>query len=265
MKFTMTKIAAGLMLSAAAFSAQAAVSSGAFTFVNGLGSASFTSGQFGNTGAAASGFGAGNEFRMISPANAVGGGGQKSTINGGEVWSFDATQMTGVAGTGVVGGAASSTHCTAGGCPGLDQGASFFGPIFGFLAPYAGNTSGLTPASVAWGGLSDGVASIGDTFSIAMPLAEAHWGGSRFPMANVTFNGKIVGAGGAFNMTAEHLITVAEDPDAAGFSGWTAQWNYDGNVALTTAAPVPEASTYGMMLAGLGLVGFAVRRRKLVA
>lgn len=31
------------------------------------------------------------------------------------------------------------------------------------------------------------------------------------------------------------------------------------------AAPVPEASTYGMMLAGLGLVGFAVRRRKLVA
>jgi hypothetical protein len=32
-----------------------------------------------------------------------------------------------------------------------------------------------------------------------------------------------------------------------------------------TAAPVPEASTYGMMLAGLGLVGFAVRRRKLMA
>lgn len=30
-------------------------------------------------------------------------------------------------------------------------------------------------------------------------------------------------------------------------------------------APVPEASTYGMMLAGLGLVGFAVRRRKLMA
>lgn len=30
-------------------------------------------------------------------------------------------------------------------------------------------------------------------------------------------------------------------------------------------APIPEASTYGMMLAGLGLVGFAVRRRKLMA
>ncbi|MDP1935991.1 MAG: PEP-CTERM sorting domain-containing protein [Hylemonella sp.] len=31
---------------------------------------------------------------------------------------------------------------------------------------------------------------------------------------------------------------------------------------IVNAAPVPEASTYGMMLAGLGLVGFAVRRRK---
>ena len=30
------------------------------------------------------------------------------------------------------------------------------------------------------------------------------------------------------------------------------------------AAPVPEADTYAMMLAGLGLVGFAVRRRSKV-
>lgn len=30
-------------------------------------------------------------------------------------------------------------------------------------------------------------------------------------------------------------------------------------------APVPEASTYSMMLAGLGLIGFAVRRRRLKA
>lgn len=35
-------------------------------------------------------------------------------------------------------------------------------------------------------------------------------------------------------------------------------------VGSANLAPVPEASTYGMMLAGLGLVGFAVRRRKLV-
>lgn len=38
---------------------------------------------------------------------------------------------------------------------------------------------------------------------------------------------------------------------------------FEANFNITT--PVPEASTYGMMLAGLGLVGFAVRRRKLMA
>lgn len=33
-------------------------------------------------------------------------------------------------------------------------------------------------------------------------------------------------------------------------------------VGSASLMPVPEASTYGMMLAGLGLVGFAVRRKK---
>lgn len=34
------------------------------------------------------------------------------------------------------------------------------------------------------------------------------------------------------------------------------------NVSSVTVTPVPEAETYAMMLAGLGLVGFAVRRRR---
>jgi hypothetical protein len=37
-------------------------------------------------------------------------------------------------------------------------------------------------------------------------------------------------------------------------------WSFNGST-LTFATPVPEASTYGMMLAGLGLVGFMARRR----
>lgn len=45
------------------------------------------------------------------------------------------------------------------------------------------------------------------------------------------------------------------------FPGFSANFSF----TAPTAAPVPEASTYGMMLAGLGLVGFAVRRRKLMA
>lgn len=46
------------------------------------------------------------------------------------------------------------------------------------------------------------------------------------------------------------------------FPGFEANFNFTN---MTAMAPVPEASTYGMMLAGLGLVGFAVRRRKLMA
>lgn len=38
----------------------------------------------------------------------------------------------------------------------------------------------------------------------------------------------------------------------------------NGTLTYTAAAPVPEAETYAMMLAGLGLVGFMVRRRKFV-
>jgi hypothetical protein len=37
------------------------------------------------------------------------------------------------------------------------------------------------------------------------------------------------------------------------------------NVSLTGVSPVPEPQTYAMMLAGLGLLGFRLRRRKLQA
>jgi len=49
------------------------------------------------------------------------------------------------------------------------------------------------------------------------------------------------------------------------FIGFSANFNMTTVTSLTTVTPVPEASTYGMMLAGLGLVGFAVRRRKFMA
>lgn len=45
------------------------------------------------------------------------------------------------------------------------------------------------------------------------------------------------------------------------------QWNLAANGTLTYAAataPIPEADTYALMLAGLGLVGFIARRRKAV-
>jgi hypothetical protein len=53
--------------------------------------------------------------------------------------------------------------------------------------------------------------------------------------------------------TALSEAFIAYDP-AAGFSG-------TGNIAFT-AAPIPEPETYGMLLAGLGLIGLAARRRR---
>ncbi|MDO9009088.1 MAG: PEP-CTERM sorting domain-containing protein [Thiobacillus sp.] len=251
MTFNMTQIAAAVVLSATAMSAQA-VSLATLDFSDSLGG-TFTSSIW-TTGAGAAAFTAGNEFRMISGLNGLTNG-QKNTMSGDEVWDFATTQLSSVTGSGLVGVAPSSTHCPAGGCTGIDDGALFFGDLFGFLAPTAGNTIGLTPATITVGGTA-----IGDTFSVLMPLAEAHWGAARFPMAGVTFNGVFTNATGGFVMTAEHTIASGEDPDAAGFEGFTAQWRYEG-VATVAAAPIPEASTYGMMLAGLGLVGFAVRRR----
>lgn len=55
--------------------------------------------------------------------------------------------------------------------------------------------------------------------------------------------------------TLDYRATVpAGDPSGTG--GYQFAWHFEGVVA------VPEASTYAMMLAGLGLVGAAVRRRK---
>jgi len=51
---------------------------------------------------------------------------------------------------------------------------------------------------------------------------------------------------------------VASNPTSTYATGGT--WRFD--MVTVNAAPVPEAETYALMLAGLGLVGFMARRRK---
>lgn len=79
-----------------------------------------------------------------------------------------------------------------------------------------------------------------------------------FPDAGtLVSNVQTIGGTTYYTLDWSHVITAAEDPD---FAGQRADWHMEGVMVA-----VPEASTYGMMLAGLGLVGFAVRRRKLMA
>ena len=61
----------------------------------------------------------------------------------------------------------------------------------------------------------------------------------------------------AYRLTFQHDITTADDP-SLNYTTQTGRWVLEGTI--TTA--VPEASTYGMMLSGLGLVGAMVARRR---
>ncbi len=83
------------------------------------------------------------------------------------------------------------------------------------------------------------------------------WNGTNFNTGSSNVVGTYDSTTGAFSMGWS--ATVVGGP----FSGQVAHWDIQGFAA---AAPVPEAETYAMMLAGLGLVGTMVaRRRKLVA
>jgi hypothetical protein len=63
-------------------------------------------------------------------------------------------------------------------------------------------------------------------------------------------------------VTNDEVFSLTTQEVTPAFAGWLLVGHLEG---IATLAPVPEADTYAMMLAGLGLVGFmAHRRRKLV-
>ena len=100
-----------------------------------------------------------------------------------------------------------------------------------------GNTSNRIDSAIAISGLADGAGTW--TGSAAISLPASGWGG----------------ADGIIGKVELQLINDLVAYDTAEI------WKNMARITVVTT-PVPEAETYAMMLVGLGLVGFAVRRRK---
>lgn len=117
----------------------------------------------------------------------------------------------------------------------------------GTYAPYGGTPA---PGGAPISAMLDADAG---TISVDLSSWTAYWNGTNFNQGTSTATGTYDSVTGAYDIG--WASTVVGGP----FDGQTGAWTLQG------VAAVPEASTYGMMLAGLGLVGFAVRRRKLMA
>ena len=131
----------------------------------------------------------------------------------------------------------------------------FFGPVSAFTGP--GLTAPFGGTSEAPGGaVPSGTAELGGALNIDMSAWTAFWNSNYFNQGNSSVVGTVDALG---NYTMSWDSTIVKGP----FDGSTGTWVMNGQLAV---AAVPEASTYGMMLAGLGLVGGMVaRRRKQVA
>lgn len=130
---------------------------------------------------------------------------------------------------------------------------SFFG---GPVGVFTGDGS-MTPlgAAAAPGGPIPSGTTTATTISFNNSAFTANWNGTNFNQGNSNVTGTYNSATGAFSATWNSLIVGGP------FNGFTGTWAVSG-----VAAAVPEAETYAMMLAGLGLVGAMVaRRRKFVA
>lgn len=224
MKFTMTKIAAGLVLAVAATGAQA-VSVSSLT----LSGATFCMDSPGSSGTA---------------CMAGTGGGSVGTA---VVSGVDSTYnlVAGYVGGGNVPGNGANPASI------IDM--TFFG---GAVNTYTALSNLGAPNNVA-GSIAGGPVPTADVSgsTITMDLSSwfANYNGTDFNQGSPTVTGTWNSGTNAFDVRWSSVII------GGSFNNFIGTWTLQG-----TAAPVPEASTYGMMLAGLGLVGFAVRRRKLI-
>lgn len=106
---------------------------------------------------------------------------------------------------------------------------------------------------------------INSTMTLDMSGFTGEWNGVSFNAApdpgTLATAVSLIG-NGVYFYTADwtHLVTASEAP--APYYGFTLSLHLEGIAVTSLASPVPEADTYAMMTAGLGLVGLMARRRR---
>jgi hypothetical protein len=117
-------------------------------------------------------------------------------------------------------------------------------------------------AIAAMGAGTEIVVSDTSSFAFAIGLHGSNFGGKTTDFSTV---GNVGDSMGFYYLTRSGTSNTAEALAVAyGNANGASTFTLAANGELSFAAPVasvPEASTYGMMLAGLGLVGFMARRR----
>jgi hypothetical protein len=136
--------------------------------------------------------------------------------------------------------------------------------IYGMPAPIPrwSNANGLTDALFYVPGSTDSEVPVyADNFQIGMPFGNHSQSGLTAPYGSLVGQ---IGSGAYFVVGTNYSGTASTSGKLKLFYWDSNNGDNSGSIAATVTA-VPEPETYALMLAGLGLVGFMARRRKVVA
>jgi len=214
----------------------------------------------------------GNQLTITAGVNAYDANGNFTNVSSGSWFAWDMNGNSNIAGI--------EKHALSMGTTGIITGVATSAGASHLGAPDNTDTNAITAPWEFLGNTGSDYTTIGITGSTENGLNMSGW--------TVTWNGRLINTrGGAWgtgfidgvgNLTLSgindfytldyHATVPLNDP--SGFGGLKYALHLEGYCSTpegcdlypTPTTPTPEASTYTMMLAGLGLVGLAARRRR---